>query len=70
MRAGIFKRDILTRAAEELESKLHVELELLTRKNARIVTGYEITIRERHHFISMIHKSLRFKFGEDSIHSQ
>ena len=30
MSAGIFKRDILTRAAEELESKLKDEIELLT----------------------------------------
>lgn len=49
MSAGIFKRDIITRAAEELEVKLKIEIELLTCKNGRKVTGYEMTIREPSH---------------------
>ncbi|ARE09809.2 hypothetical protein UC317_0671 [Lactococcus lactis subsp. lactis] len=65
MSAGIFKRDILTRAAEELESKLHIEIELITQKNGRKVTGYEMTIREPHHFSPMIQEDIPFDLGED-----
>ena len=56
---------MLTRAAEELESKLHVEIELLTRKNGRKVTRYEMTIREPHHFSPMIQEDIPFDLGED-----
>lgn len=65
MSAGIFKRDILTRAAEELESKLHIEIELLTRKNGRKVTGYEMTIREPRQSSPILQEDIPFDFGEE-----
>lgn len=65
MSAGIFKRDIITRAAEELETKLHVEIELLTRKNGRKVTGYDMTIREPQHFSPIVQEDIPFDFGEE-----
>ena len=65
MIARIINRDILTRAAEELESKLQVEIELLTRKNGRIVTGYKMTNRESHHFSSKIQEDIPYDLGED-----
>ena len=65
MSAEILKRDILPRPAEELESKLHVEIELLTRKNGRKVTGYDMTIREPHHFSPMIQEDIPFDLWED-----
>lgn len=65
MSAGVFKRDILTRAAEELETKLHVEIELLTRKDGRKVTGYEMTIREPQHFSPMVQEDIPFDLGEE-----
>lgn len=63
--AGRFKETILTRAAEEIETKLHVEIELLTRKDGRNVAGYEMTIRETHHFSPMIQEEVLFDFGEE-----
>ncbi|MGY0187161.1 replication initiation protein [Lactococcus petauri] len=65
MSAGEFKAKILTRAAEEIESKLHVEIELLTRKDGRKVTGYEMTIREPRHSSPMLQEDIPFDFGED-----
>ena len=61
----VVKRDMLTRAAEELESKVYVEIELLSRKNGRKVTGYEMTIREPHHFSPMMQEDIHFDLGED-----
>uniref|UniRef100_UPI00359C7BF6 replication initiation protein n=1 Tax=Lactococcus garvieae TaxID=1363 RepID=UPI00359C7BF6 len=65
MDAGRFKAYIITRAAEELEKKLHVEIELLTRKNGRKVTGYEMTIREPQHYSPMLKEDIPFDFGEE-----
>lgn len=63
--AGVFKQKVLTLAAEELENKLKVEIELLTRKEGRKVTGYEMTIREPHHFSPIAQEDIPFDFGED-----
>ncbi|MGV8956167.1 replication initiation protein [Lactococcus lactis] len=63
--AGRFKETILTRASEELETKLHVEIELLTRKDGRKVTGYEMTIREPQHFSPIVQEDIPFDFGEE-----
>ncbi|WP_242359763.1 replication initiation protein [Lactococcus petauri] len=63
--AGEFKAKIITRAAEELEKKLHVEIELLTRKNGRKVTGYEMTIRETSRSGPILQEDIPFDFGEE-----
>lgn len=44
MTAGIFKRNVLTVAAVELEEKLDVDIFLYTVKNGRKVVGYEMQI--------------------------
>lgn len=65
MSAGEFKAKILARAAEELESKLRIEIELLTRKDGRKVTGYEMTIREPRHSSPILQEDIPFDFGEE-----
>ncbi|MFW5459038.1 replication initiation protein [Streptococcus hyovaginalis] len=42
--AGRFLRDVITRAAEELEEKFHIEIVLDTKKHKRNVVGYEMEI--------------------------
>ncbi|MGQ7394048.1 replication initiation protein [Streptococcus suis] len=42
--AGRFKEKILSRAAEELESKFDLTLTLTTEKKGRVVVGYELEI--------------------------
>lgn len=42
--AGLFKRNALLVACEELESKLNISIELTTIKNGRNVIGYEMLI--------------------------
>ncbi|HFI0502048.1 TPA: replication initiation protein [Streptococcus suis] len=45
--AGVFKRDVLTRASEELEKKLNCEITLKTAKKGRVVIGYEMEIEDK-----------------------
>lgn len=42
--AGRFLRDVIKRAAEELEEKFHIEIVLDTKKHKRNVIGYEMEI--------------------------
>ncbi|HFI0401780.1 TPA: replication initiation protein [Streptococcus suis] len=44
MTAGVFKRDILTKAIQELEKKMPVQIQLKTIKKGRNVVGYELQI--------------------------
>lgn len=44
MTAGVFSRNILTRAAEEIEAKLAAEIILETKKKGRKVVGYQMEI--------------------------
>ncbi|WP_438468394.1 replication initiation protein [Streptococcus pluranimalium] len=47
MSAGVFKRDVLTRGANELEAKFpNVNIELITYKKGRLVVGYELVITD------------------------
>ncbi|MGX7776074.1 hypothetical protein ACVV62_02950 [Streptococcus pluranimalium] len=47
MSAGIFKRDVLTRGANELEAKFpNVNIELTTHKKGCSVVGYEMVITD------------------------
>lgn len=44
MSAGIFKRDVLTKAIKELEQKFPIQIALTTQKKGRTIVGYEIEI--------------------------
>lgn len=45
--AGRFMRDVLTRATEELEEKLFIEIIIEVKKYKRIVVGYEVEIIDK-----------------------
>lgn len=44
MSAGVFKRDVLTKAILEIEQKFPVQIILTTQKKGRTVVGYEMEI--------------------------